>query len=211
MSSLAHIVEREIFPASSTDRLFNFYSDLDPNLDRADGPSIRRQNLLAYIEAAPSRPELLLLAEAPGPNGCRFSGVPFTSEAQIEAGRFPFPGRKSSTAADPLSEYSANIVWGLLEDHFDRVLLWNTVPLHPHRPGEPMSIRTPSTAEIREWGRLVPEVATITRPQHVLAVGRIAERVCRQFEIDATYIRHPSQGGANLFREGVGRFLIANR
>lgn len=207
MPPLAELVKREVFPASSSDRLLNFYAQVDPGLDRREGPSIRRENLLAYLDATPSNPELLLLAEAPGPYGCRFSGIPFTSEAQLEAGIFPFDGRRSSTAEEPWSEYSAKIVWGLLAEHFDRVLIWNTVPLHPRREGDPMTIRTPSAAEIRAWGRLVPDVVSLANPKHVLAVGRVAERVCKRFEIPTTYIRHPSQGGANLFREGVRRFF----
>lgn len=207
MATLRQLIESKVFPAASNERLFNFYADADPELDVRDGPAIRRANLLAYLKAAPTHPELLLLAEAPGPYGCRFSGVPFTSEAQIEGGRFPFEGRRSSKASEPLSEYSAKIVWGLLEGHFDRILIWNTVPLHPHRPGEPMSIRTPTTGETRVWGELIPDIVSITRPKHVLAVGRVAERVCRRVGIGATYVRHPSQGGANLFREAVRRFI----
>ena len=207
MASLISLVQTEVFPAASTDRLFNFYLDRSRDLDLVDGPEIRRRNLRAYLEAAPERPELLLLAEAPGPRGCRFSGVPFTSEAQIDSGFFPFEGRKSSIAEAPWSEYSANIVWGLLRDHFERVVIWNTVPLHPHRKGRPLSIRTPSAAEITEWGRLVPQVVAAAKPRIVLAVGRVAERVCDRFGIPATYVRHPSQGGANFFRDQMRRFL----
>ncbi|HLE56532.1 MAG TPA: uracil-DNA glycosylase, partial [Rhodothermia bacterium] len=148
LPSLISLVRTEVFPAASSDRLFNFYLDKSPDLDLADGPEIRRRNLCAYLEAAPERPELLLLAEAPGPRGCRFSGVPFTSEAQLNSGFFPFEGRQSSAADVPWTEYSANIVWGLLRDHFERVLIWNTVPLHPHREGRPLSIRTPSASEV---------------------------------------------------------------
>lgn len=205
--TLADLVDSAVFPAESTDRLYNFYRDSDPALDRPKAPAIRRANLIAYLEAAPKRPDILLLAEAPGPYGCRFSGIPITSEAQIEAGLFPYTARRSSLAEKPWSEYSANIVWGLLAAHFEKVLLWNTVPLHPHKPGEPLSIRTPTASEIRTWGALVPEVVRIEEPKVVLAVGRIAERVCRRFEIEATYVRHPSQGGANRFREGVAAFL----
>jgi hypothetical protein len=208
VNDLVQLVENEVFPAQSTNRLFNLYADSDPDLDVPDGPSVRRANLVAYLDAAPQQPEILLLAEAPGPRGCRFSGVPFTSEAQLESNLFPFSGARSSLADSPWSEYSANIVWGLLAPHFHRILIWNTVPLHPHKPGMPMSIRTPSAAEVAQWGALVPQVVSLAKPGHVLTVGRIAERVCSRFEIPATYIRHPSQGGANLFREGVRKFLV---
>jgi hypothetical protein len=37
----------------------------------------------------------------------------------------------------------------------------------------------------------------------VVADGRVAEATLRRFGIDADEIRHPSMGGANLFRDGL--------
>src|SRR5690606_10917057 len=110
-------------------------------------PAIRRDNLRSYLAAYESMPDILLVCEAPGPWGCRFSGVPITSESQLLDPAFPVHGRKSSTAAEPYSEYSANIHWRVLAPYFPRFLTWNTVPLHPHRE-DPLSIRTPTNREI---------------------------------------------------------------
>ncbi|MFC2085746.1 uracil-DNA glycosylase [Bacteroidota bacterium] len=204
---LLDILSDRLFATPSSDRLFNPYHDLNPELDRADAPEIRRSNLLHYLAACSHRPDVLVVAEAPGPHGCRFSGVPFTSEEQLLSEDLPFSGRQSSLGAHPKTEYSSRIVWGLLAEHFSRIVIWSTVPLHPHKPGAPMSIRTPSVGEAREWSELIPEFQRFFRPRSVAAVGRVAERACGLHDIDCTYVRHPSQGGANAFREGMARLL----
>ncbi len=205
---LLDIVSDRVFAARSSDRLFNQYRDINTELDRPDAAEIRRSNLLHYLAACSNEPDVLLIAEAPGPHGCRFSGVPFTSEEQLLSRDLPFVGGQSSLGKIPKSEYSSRIVWGLLAEHFSRVVIWSAVPLHPHKPGSPMSIRTPSVREAREWSELIRAFERSFRPRKVAAVGRVAERACGRLGIPCTYVRHPSQGGANAFRDGIMRLLL---
>jgi uracil-DNA glycosylase len=154
---------------------FNFYRD-------GEGAALRRDRLTSCL-AARSLAGLLLVGEAAGYRGARISGLPFTSERQV-SGTGP-------------AEASATIVHRVLaelglEEH---VLLWNLVPTHPHEPGRPHSNRPPTETEIAA-GR--PFVAELARGRRVLAAGRLAARA-----LDATYVRHPSHGGANAFREGL--------
>ena len=81
----------------------------------------------------------------------------------------------------------------------DDVLLWNLVPTHPHRPGEPESNRAPTRGEI-DAGR--PFLDRLARGRRVLAVGRLAERA-----LGAPYVRHPSHGGAAAFRATLAAWL----
>src|SRR5690554_885232 len=99
-----NLLEREVFSAPSTDRLFNLYRDVNEDLDRPDAAEIRRTNLYRYLERYQSFPPVLLLAEAPGPRGCRFSGVPFVSEAQLLDDTFPIDGYQSSARETPHAE-----------------------------------------------------------------------------------------------------------
>jgi hypothetical protein len=207
LENLFDLLSQRVFAAPSTDQLFNPYRDFDSDLDRRDAVEIRRSNLLRYLAACPSRPDVLMVAEAPGPHGCRFTGVPFTCEQQMLSGVLPFEGRRTSLGDELKSEYSSRIVWGLLADHFSRVVIWSTVPLHPHKPGEPISIRTPTAAEIRAWSDLIPAFIDYYKPRRIAAIGRVAERACGALGIDCTYVRHPSQGGANAFRAGIGELL----
>ncbi len=201
------VLETLVFERPSTDRLFNIYGDRHAELDLAEAPAIRRSNLRTYLAAYDEMPEVFLLAEAPGPWGCRFSGVPITSEAQLLDGDFPVHGRRSSTAAEPYAEYSARIHWRALAPYYPDFLTWNAVPFHPHEKDEPLSIRTPTAGEIDAFEDVLDGFLTVIQPDHVVAVGRKAERALKRLDVDNTYVRHPSQGGAKLFTAGVLKIL----
>ena len=202
LSDIWEMLEELVFEHPSSERLFNQYLDRHPELDREDAPAIRRRNLKAYLAAYDERPEVFLLAEAPGPWGCRFSGVPITSEAQLLDPEFPIHGERSSRAEKPHTEYSANIHWRVLAKHYPKFLTWNTVPLHPHKEN-PLSIRTPKAGEIDAFHDVVDGFLQVIQPKHVVAVGRKGERALKHLGVENTYVRHPSQGGAKKFEEGV--------
>jgi uracil-DNA glycosylase len=154
---------------------FNFYRD-------GEGAARRRERLADYLAARRDAP-FLLVGEAAGYRGARVSGVPFTSERQL-SGEGP-------------AEASATIVQRVLEELgiAEDVLLWNLVPTHPHRRGEPSSNRRPTKREIEAGTCFLAELA---RGRRVIAVGRLA--AC---ELGAPYVRHPSHGGAQAFRIGL--------
>jgi uracil-DNA glycosylase len=161
--------------AARIGKTFNFYRD-------GEGAALRRERLADYL-AARRRARILLVGEAAGYRGARVSGLPFTSERQV--------------TGDGPAEASATIVQRVLAELgiADEVLLWNLVPTHPHRRGEPASNRRPSRSEI-EAGR--PFVSELACRRRVVAVGRLAAR-----ELGAPYVRHPSHGGAHAFRIGL--------
>lgn len=68
--------------ARSDERAFNQYRDNHPDLDQPHGAEIRLRNLRCYLEVF-AQARFLLIGEAAGYAGCRFSGIPFTCEAQI--------------------------------------------------------------------------------------------------------------------------------
>jgi hypothetical protein len=115
------------------------------------------------------------------------SGVPFTSERQL-------------TGAGP-AEASATIVHRVLAELGieEEVVLWNVVPTHPHRPGDPDSNRRPSAEEI---SAARPFLDRLARGRQVVPVGRVAEAA-----LGIEGIRHPSHGGASAFRAGLARLV----
>jgi hypothetical protein len=133
--------------------------------------------------------------------------VPITSEEQLLDPAFPITGVQSSNRPQPHGEYSARIFWGLLQEHFPRFFVWNACPVHPYRPGKPLSIRSPRVRELRRFVPLTRQLVEIMQPSRVLAVGRKAEQVLGWAGTDCTYVRHPSQGGATLFAQGVREAL----
>jgi len=149
--------------------------------------SARLRERLADYLARRADSELLLVGEAAGYRGARLSGIPFTSERQL-TGRGP-------------AEASATIVHRVLDelDLEEHVLLWNVVPTHPHRPGEPSSNRRPRADEI-EASR--PFLEQLAAGRHLVPVGRIAEAA-----IGTAGIRHPSHGGAQEFRAGLAALV----
>ncbi len=209
LSNVWSLLESEVVPAPSTDEAFNPYRDRHDDLDCADAPARRRENLRAFLSCYDTAPPLFLLLEAPGPWGCRFTGVPITSEAQLLDPDFPIDGQKTSQNDDPHTEYSASIFWRVLRPYFPHFFVWNSLPLHPHAPDEPLSIRTPRRTEVREWKPLLRALLDTLQPDRIIGVGRKAERALTEAGADPTYVRHPSQGGAKKFERGMNELTDA--
>ncbi len=201
------LFEQHLFATPSTHELFNPYVDRRDELDRPDAPSSRRSNLKRYVDAYTTSPALFLLMEAPGPWGCRFSGIPVTSEAQLVDPDFPIDGDPTSLEEEPHNEYSANIFWRVLQPHFPRFFVWNSVPFHPHDEGAPLTIRTPRRSEVTAYGDLLTGLVDALQPDRLVAIGRKAEQAYKKLGMESTYVRHPSHGGAKKFEKGINELL----
>lgn len=211
-SSLAHrlwpLLEAELFARRSDERTFNPWKDEDPELDVPGAPALRRANLRAYLASFDGSPPVVLVGEAPSWRGCRFSGIAFTAEAQLRDHGFPVDGDRTSGFRDlPLSEASATLVWGALQPRFPGFLLWNALPFHPHPEGRVLANRTPGTREVDGFADLLHGVLEVVEPRTVVAVGRTGEGALKRLGVTCTYVRHPAQGGARKFREGIGRIF----
>ena len=197
------IANEQIFTYPDQEGLFNPYKDRLDALDIPGADLVRRENFRQYLAAYSERPRLFLLAEAPGPWGCRFSGVPLVSESQLADPGFPIHGHPTSLEEKPHSEYTAKIYWRVLGDWFPQFFTWNTVPFHPYKPENILSIRNPRNSEVMAFLPLIEGVVDAVKPDRILAIGRKAEYALQKIGRSCTYIRHPSQGGAKKFEEGV--------
>lgn len=201
------LLETRVFPEPSSDTLFNPYRDARDDLDRPGAAQTRRTNVRNYLRCYAEPPPLFLLAEAPGPWGCRFSGVPLVSESQLADPDFPIDGTPTSQHDEPHREYSASIYWRVLQPYFPHFFTWNAVPFHPHDAGDPLTIRTPRRSEVARYEDVLADLLDLLQPERVLAVGRKAERALGEIDAACTYVRHPSQGGAKKFEAGVREVL----
>jgi len=190
-------------------RVFNQYREVHPELDRPDGAQVRRRNLRQYL-AAFSGAHFLLVGEAAGYAGCRFSGIPFTCEAQL-VGAQPLSWtpdlalERSSRAGTPWVERSATMVWETLGERRD-VLLWNAFPWHPFSGRGPLSNRHPGRD--LSAGLEVLRCVLAEFPQaRAYAIGRVAEQALADLDVAAPYIRHPSRGGKTRFAAGVAALV----
>ena len=183
---------------------FPMFRLADPALERADGPALRRANATAYLDARAGRAPLLLVGEAMGYAGGRFSGIAFTAERTLLAWGAPYAA--TSLRPEGWAEQSGTIVHGALAilGIAEDAVLWNVVPAHPHRPGEPLSNRTPALAELRAGAEVLGELIERLAPRATIAVGRSAERALGELGLPCHgSVRHPANGGATAFRGGL--------
>jgi len=201
------LLERTIFPVPSTNTYFNHYNDNIPDLDLPGAENIRRRNLRKYLESHPEKPKALLVGEAPGYRGCRFSGVPFTSEAQLCSGILSFTGERSSRINPPWKENTATIFWKVMIRYHPKFIAWNCFPFHPHTPNNRLTNRHPKKREIERYSKTLSDVISLIEPKVIIAVGKKAEETLQNMNHDPKYVRHPARGGAMKFKQGITKIL----
>jgi uracil-DNA glycosylase len=181
---------------------FNQFRDAGPD-DLANAPGIRLANLRHYLDER-SDADVVAVGEAAGYQGMRWSGIAFTSEFDLL--RWDGPYRRSSRRQRPWKEPSGTIVHGVLDElgAERRVILWNTVPTHPHAPGTALSNRRPTRGEITAGQVFLDRLIEIVKPRLRVGVGRIAAAALGE---GGLYVRHPAQSGATAFRSGMRALL----
>jgi uracil-DNA glycosylase len=182
--------------------VFNPWTDGDPTTDLAADAARRRiERLRAHLATDAA---FVLVGEAAGYQGCKVSGIPFTSERLILEGVIPridAPSGRLSSRARPWSEPSATTVWKTLHalEIASRTVLWNAYPWHPHKSGNRHSNRTPLRTERLAGVPVLHALLRLFPTAKVFAVGRNAESSLAELGIAATSLRHPSMGGATAF------------
>ena len=191
--------------------LFNPWRDHCDDDKSWNGPNEKLDRLSAHLDC---NPKFILCGEAAGYQGCRHSGIAFTSERLLLLGKIPriSPISHRLTLRNlPYSEPSATIVWDTLY-HLDiekHTILWNALPLHPHKLGKAESNRTPTLAEIQH-GKPALQILVASFPSaKVVAVGKKAELSLRSMGIAYAPVRHPAYGGATEFAQGL-QLLVRN-
>jgi len=171
----------------------------------------RRIRLKQHLEC--TNPSIILIGEAPGYQGCRYTGIPFTSEKLIVQRLIPrvslsHPFR-ITVRNKPWSEPSATVVWGALHQYSiqERTILFNAVPWHPQGLGGIHSNRTPTTAEKDAGLAFLENLLNLFQGVRVAAVGNIAHESVKSLGISCFKLRHPARGGATLFRQGMANLL----
>ena len=133
--------------------VFNPWSEYDESCDLGpDAPAIRCQQLRDYLAPRLSKARIVLVAEAAGYQGCRFTGIPITCERMLlnqhkQIGSAIILGHRGQRTSRPDSPYMTSrpqrekgmneptdtYVWGAVVDNgLDPrdVLLWNLSLIH---------------------------------------------------------------------------------
>jgi uracil-DNA glycosylase len=195
----------DMLRAFTAPNVFNPWAESD-QLDVA--PRIaavhRGERLRAHFDCDP---RFVLIGEAPGYQGCRFSGVPFTSELLVTTGQIPRVARQGrlTTRARPWSEPSATTMWRMLYELGieECTVLWNAFAWHPFRSEDnPHSNRPPTRAELQAGSGVLKEVLAHFHRARYVAVGLVAKAALEGAGVNVfATVRHPSMGGAVKFRE----------
>ncbi len=211
--------------AFKQDSVFNPWSDHDPDYEIENAPLIRRTQMKDYLARRLSSAKILLIAEACGYQGGHFSGIAMTCERMIlnlhstvnSMMILGYQGARTSRADSPFIDKSTQrqkgfneptdtVVWsaclesGLMPDEF---ILWNIFPFHPYKKGCLLSNRTPTEDELSLGLAYTKQLLSITGPLPIFAVGKKSETTLADAGFSVTGLRHPANGGANIFRAGL--------
>jgi hypothetical protein len=208
----------ELADVEVSDRATNQFSRITGDLAEN---AIRRRNLRLYLDQLfEIGPRMLLIGEAVSYRGGRLTGIAFVSESVMLAGVDTRNGRilgadhgyRKATPGPKLStEASATMVWGTIREIEPLPLLWNAFPFHPFNPGNPLSNRAPAAAELLIGERFIARLMKLFAFEQVVAIGNSASLSLQRMSIAHTKVRHPSQGGKNLFVEGMARLSQKRR
>ncbi len=207
--------------------LFNPWYHHDRERDVSDdSPGIRRRQLVRYLSVRQGQARYLLIAEALGYQGGRFTGIAMTSERILLGYRTALdihprdilpglkPQRTSRVQASDVksvrcwgfTEPTATIVWSRLLTlglHPLDFVLWNAVPWHPYRrTGGMLTNRTPAQHEQDASRRHLGDFLALYPDAHPIAMGSISRRLLSDYG-DPCHVRHPSNGGATRFRREI--------
>jgi uracil-DNA glycosylase len=190
--------------AAVSDDTCNLYAPHDEH------NAIRRANLHRYLtQLAERSPKVMLIGEAPGYQGCRRSGIPFTSDYIMLNPPEGVPilgeaaGYRMSPEYDKLrKEPSATIVWETIGRTGLVPVIFSAYPFHPFKAGKPLSNRAPRVSELRAGQPFLREMLDLFPVDTVLAVGNKAERTLNELGIACVKLRHPSHGGKAEFVAG---------
>jgi uracil-DNA glycosylase len=198
--------------AEVSDRACNQYSAHVGDL-RAN--AIRRANLRRYLdEFEEIAPHTLLIGEAPSYRGGRLTGIAFVSETLLLSGidiagsRGRVLGadrgyRRATNTPKPSTEASATMVWGTIRSMEPLPMLWNAFPFHPFHRGNPESNRVPASSELAIGQPFIETLLRLFPIRRVVAIGNQASLSLTKLGIEHVKVRHPSQGGKNLFVAGM--------
>jgi hypothetical protein len=201
------------------EQVFNPWQDVDPEHELGhNGPQIRTRQLHHYLECRLNQAEFLLIGEALGYQGGHFSGIAMTSERillghQRDRGILPthvLPNLAPQRTSKPelkskgFTEPTATIVWQKLADLCDSPLqfvLWNAFAWHPFNTKKGfLSNRKPKKLELAHGTHVLRHFLDLFPQAKRICVGNVAFEQLSRMDIPHHRVRHPAQGGAEIFR-----------
>ena len=206
--------------------VFNPWRDYDRTYDiDENSPIIRCNNLREYLISR-EKAKYVLIAEAPGYQGCHFSGIPMTSERLIkEKCRIYALEKLEPRTSDKnnkktpktvqkggFCERTATIVWKQMVDGEQQKIkpkefvLWNAFPFHPYQSkSKILTNRSPLSTEIISTTKILEKFLTLFPNKKYIAIGLTAQKTLDKYfgKYHFERVPHPSYTGTKGFREGI--------
>lgn len=186
--------------------VFNPWSQCCAEHDLVDAADRRRANLIHMLEAAiDSSAETMWIARDLGYRGGRRTGVPLTDELHLADAASLMGGIKLERATEGpvMAERTAAIIWRVLGDIGEPIMLWNIFPFHPHNLDDEQSNRCHTRKERETTWPLLQSLIAMLKPRRIVAIGRDAQTALAGSSIPIIPIRHPSYGGQKEFISGM--------
>lgn len=202
----------------------NPYKCFEQGIDATNSASLQRScQLSAYLQHRQNTAETILVAEAPGYQGARFSGIAMTSERML-SGQCKFVteqeilgqvgvfrrtsavdiNQKKSVQLYGFAEQTATMVWKeiMRANRASTVVLWNTFPFHPYKENTLLSNRRPTKEEVNANAKVLNDFIRLFNPDcKIVAIGNVAKDHLEEAQVGADCVQHPANGGAAKFRE----------
>lgn len=185
---------------------FNPWQQSDKS-DISSAPALRCDNLKKYLMERPN-PKYILIGESPS-IGARYTGIAMTSEKTFKNSNL-FNGYNYTSKNQNTTEKTANIVWNeLLKYGQDNFVIWNAYAFNSkcfkswYKKASVIEKKEPIYKEILTTFFDIFDYENSV----IIAVGRYAEKSCKDFGFDCIYLRHPSRGGQNKFVEGLKEII----
>lgn len=188
--------------------VFNPYRDRCGVHDLANAPALRRANLRAYLMATEAlEVDTIWMGRDLGYRGGRRTGLALTDELRLTEFARAYPGVSLSkaTRGPAVAERTAAEIWEVLCRLARPPLLWNVFPFHPHEPGDPLTNRRFSAAELAQVTDLNRALVDWLGIKRVICIGQDAATYARSLGVAVECVRHPSYGGVRDFRAGMDR------
>jgi hypothetical protein len=182
---------------------FNPYADQCAVHDLPDAAQNRAAALTAILDAACTvEIDSLWIGRDLGYRGGRRTGLALTDDVHVtaHAHRWNVPLTRH-TVGSPVSERTASVIWGMLDQITAPVFLWNVFPLHPHEPGIPFTNRLHNVRERRAGEEILSQLVGLLKPKRIIALGNDADKAAKRFAEASRVVkaRHPSYGGQTAF------------